>query len=64
VSDDFGWSRRVDSPELQDHLVAENDWTAQRTAHLAGLRQNIFDKLAAVLSEDDVSAPWRDGAFD
>jgi oligopeptidase B len=56
--------RRVDSPELHDYLVAENDWTAQRTAHLADLRQTVFDELAGVLPEDDVSAPWRDGAFD
>jgi oligopeptidase B len=56
--------RRVESPELQDYLVAENDWTAQRTAHLADLRQTIFDELAGVLPEDDVSAPWRDGEFD
>ena len=56
--------RQVDTPELQDYLVAENDWTAQRTAHLADLRQTIFDELAGVLPEDDVSAPWRDGAYD
>jgi oligopeptidase B len=56
--------RRVDSPELHDYMVAENDWTAQRTAHLADLRQTVFDELAGVLPEDDVSAPWRDGAFD
>jgi oligopeptidase B len=64
VSDDFAWMRRVDTPELHDYLVAENDWTARRTAHLADLRQTIFDELAGVLPEDDVSAPWRDGAFD
>jgi oligopeptidase B len=64
VSDDFAWMRRVDTPELHDYLVAENDWTAQRTAHLADLRQTIFDELAGVLPEDDVSARWRDGAFD
>ena len=64
MSDDFAWMRRVDTPELHDYLVAENDWTAQSTAHLADLRQTIFDELAGVLPEDDVSAPWRDGAFD
>jgi oligopeptidase B len=56
--------RQVDSPELHDYLAAENDWTAERLAHLADLRQTIFDELAAVLPEDDVSAPWREGAFD
>ena len=51
-------------PSCTDYLAAENDWTAQRTAHLADLRQAIFDELAGVLPDDDVSAPWRDGAFD
>jgi oligopeptidase B len=64
VSDDFAWMRQVDSDELHDYLAAENDWTNQRTAHLAGLRQTIFDELASVLPEDDVSAPWRDRGFD
>ena len=52
MSDDFAWMRRVESPELQDYLVAENDWTAERTAHLADLRQTIFDELAGVLPEE------------
>jgi oligopeptidase B len=47
--------RQVDSPELQDYLAAENEWTAQRTAHTADLRQVIFDELAGVLPDDDVS---------
>jgi oligopeptidase B len=64
ITDDFAWMRQVDSVELHDYLAAENDWTAQRTAHLADLRQTIFDELAGVLPEDDVSAPWRNGAFD
>jgi oligopeptidase B len=64
VSDSYSWMRRVDSPELADYLAAENDWTAQRMAHTADLRQAIFDELAGVLPDDDVSAPWRDGPFD
>jgi oligopeptidase B len=64
IRDDFAWMRRVDSLELHDYLAAENDWTAQRTEHLADLRATIFDELASVLPEDDVSAPWRKGAFD
>jgi oligopeptidase B len=56
--------RQVDSPELHDYLAAENEWTAQRTAHLGDLRQVIFDELASVLPEDDVSAPWREGDYD
>jgi oligopeptidase B len=64
MTDDFAWMRQVESAELHDYLAAENEWTAQRSAHLADLRRTIFDELAGVLPEDDVSAPWRDGAFD
>jgi oligopeptidase B len=64
VTDDFAWMRHVDDPDLHAYLVAENAWTAEKTAHLRDLEATIFDELSSVLPEDDVSAPWRQGEFD
>lgn len=61
VVDDFAWMRRVDDPGLLAYLAAENDWTAARQAHLTDLRQALYDELAAVLPDDDASAPWQQG---
>jgi oligopeptidase B len=58
VDDDYAWMRRVDAPELHDYLVAENEWTARRTAHLADLRKTIFDELEGVLPEVIRASLW------
>ncbi|MGZ4639833.1 MAG: oligopeptidase B, partial [Actinomycetes bacterium] len=61
VRDDFAWMRDVDDPALHDYLAAENAYTDARTAHLAGLREALFEELRRALPDDDVSAPWRRG---
>ncbi len=63
-TDDFAWMRRTDDPELLAYLSAENDWCAEATGHLEGLRAEIEAELAAALPDDDVSAPWRRGRWE
>ncbi len=58
-SDDYEWLREKDSPEVTAYLEAENAYTQQRTAHLAGLRQQIFDEIKARTRETDLSVPTR-----
>ena len=41
------------------HLEAENAYTQERTAHLAELRQAIFDEIKARTRETDLSVPTR-----
>ena len=41
------------------HLEAENAYTEDRTAHLADLRQTIFDEIKARTLETDLSVPTR-----
>ena len=58
-TDDYEWLREKDSPEVTAYLEAENTYTQARTAHLAGLRQQIFDEIKARTRETDLSVPTR-----
>ena len=58
-SDDYEWLRDKESPEVVAHLEAENAWTQARTAHLADLRQTIFEEVRARTRETDLSVPTR-----
>jgi len=57
--DDYEWLRAKGTPEVTSHLEAENAYTQDRTAHLAGLRQSIFDEIKARTRETDLSVPTR-----
>lgn len=61
--DDYDWLRDKESPEVLAHLEAENAWTEHRTAHLADLRQAIFDEIRARTRETDLSVPTRVRGF-
>jgi oligopeptidase B len=58
-TDDYEWLRDKDSPDVRAYLEAENAYTQERTAHLADLRQTIFDEIKARTKETDLSVPTR-----
>ncbi|GAB2447273.1 S9 family peptidase [Nocardioides hungaricus] len=58
-TDDYEWLREKDSPDVTAYLEAENAYTQERTAHLAGLRQTIFEEIKARTRETDLSVPTR-----
>jgi len=58
-TDDYDWLREKESPEVVAYLEAENTYTEERTAHLADLRQTIFDEIKARTRETDLSVPTR-----
>jgi oligopeptidase B len=62
-TDDYEWLRDKESPEVTAYLEAENAYTQERTAHLAGLRQAIFDEIKARTRETDLSVPTRNRAY-
>ncbi|WP_246160756.1 S9 family peptidase [Nocardioides humilatus] len=62
-TDDYDWLRAKDDPEVLAHLEAENEHTQARTAHLADLRQQIFDEIKARTLETDLSVPTRVRGF-
>ncbi|WP_127480440.1 S9 family peptidase [Nocardioides pantholopis] len=61
--DDYEWLRDKDAPEVVAYLEAENAWTEQRTAHLADLRQTIFEEIKGRTRETDLSVPTRNRGY-
>ncbi|MGB4777312.1 S9 family peptidase [Microbacterium sp.] len=61
VVDRYEWLRAKEDADVIAHLEAENAYTAQRTAHLAGLRERIFDEIKGRTLETDLSVPTRQG---
>jgi len=57
--DDYEWLREKESPEVVAHLEAENAYAQARTAHLADLRETIFDEIKARTRQTDLSVPSR-----
>jgi len=63
VEDRYEWFRAKEDAEVIAHLEAENAYTQQRTAHLDGLRQRIFDEIKGRTLETDLSVPTRRGQW-
>lgn len=58
-TDAYDWLRDKDSPEVREHLAAENAWAEHRTEHLAGLRGLLFEEIRNRVQETDLSVPTR-----
>lgn len=61
--DQYEWLREKESPEVIEHLEAENAYTQQETAHLEGLRERIFEEIKSRTLETDLSVPSRSGQW-
>jgi oligopeptidase B len=59
--DPYEWLRDKANPDVVTYLEAENAYTDEQTAHLAPLRQRIFDEIKARTKETDLSVPTRRG---
>ena len=57
----YEWFRAKEDAAVIAHLEAENAYTEARTAHLAGLREQIFDEIKGRTLETDLSVPTRRG---
>lgn len=57
--DDYEWMRNKESAEVRDYVVAENRYCEHRMAHLAGLRNTLFEELKSHVEETDMSVPTR-----
>jgi oligopeptidase B len=62
-TDDYEWLRDKGAPEVTAYLEAENAYTQDRTAHLAGLRQAIFEEIKGRTQETDLSVPTRNRGY-
>ncbi|WEK13980.1 MAG: S9 family peptidase [Candidatus Microbacterium phytovorans] len=63
VVDPYEWLRAKDDAAVIAHLEAENAYTDERTAHLEGLRERIFDEIKGRTLETDLSVPSRRGQW-
>ena len=63
VTDGYEWLRDKDDPAVIGYLTAQNEYTDQRTAHLADLRQKIFEEIRSRTQETDLSVPTRRGLW-
>ncbi|MEU4316749.1 S9 family peptidase [Nocardia sp. NPDC024068] len=61
--DEYEWLRDKENPEVIAYLEAENAYTEARTAHLAPLREKIFDEIKSRTQETDLSVPTRLGDY-
>jgi len=55
--DDFAWMSDKHSESFLAHLAAENAYTAQRTAHLQELREQLYNDISARTKQTDLTVP-------
>ncbi|HEV8567429.1 MAG TPA: S9 family peptidase [Actinoplanes sp.] len=63
VIDEYAWLRDRDDPDTLAYLRAENEYTEATTAHLAELREELFEEVKKRTQETDLSVPVRKGGF-
>ncbi|MEU0154925.1 S9 family peptidase [Micromonospora fulviviridis] len=59
VVDEYAWLAAKDDPDTIAYLTAENAYTQARTAHLEGLRADLFEETRRRTQETDLSVPTR-----
>jgi len=64
TEDPWFWLRDREDPSVLEYLRAENEWTDQSTAHLEGLRTDLFKEIKSRIKEDDQSLPVPKGPWE
>jgi len=62
--DDYAWLRDKGAPEVTAYLEAENAYTAAAMSGTEDLQQTLYTEILSHIQEDDVSVPYRDGAYE
>src|SRR5512139_1748786 len=62
VVDEYEWLRDKESTDTIAHLEAENAYAERATAHLAELRETLFEEIRSRTKETDLSVPSRIGS--
>ncbi|TDC82044.1 S9 family peptidase [Micromonospora sp. KC606] len=63
VVDEYAWLAAKDDPATIAHLTAENAYTEARTAHLEGLRAELFEETRRRTQETDLTVPTRKDGY-
>lgn len=61
--DAYAWLRDKGEPEVTAYLEAENAWTEQVLAPLAGFRARLYDEMFGRLKHADSSAPYPEHGY-
>ncbi|MDN3378690.1 MULTISPECIES: S9 family peptidase [unclassified Pseudoalteromonas] len=63
--DDYYWMRddERETPEILDHLNAENEYCDKQLAPIKSFQTQLFDELKGRIVKDDNSFPVKDGQF-
>jgi oligopeptidase B len=64
LQDDYAWLREKGTPRVQEYLEAENAYTAAAMEGTEALQKALYDEVLSHIKEDDVSVPYRDGAWE
>jgi oligopeptidase B len=64
LTDDYGWLREKGAPAITAYLQAENAYTAAAMSGTKALQQTLYDEILSHIKEDDVSVPYKDGAWE
>ena len=60
LTDNYGWLREKENPEVTAYLEAENAYAEAEMAGQAGLREQLYDEMLSHMKQTDVSVAYRD----
>ncbi|MDB4968321.1 MAG: peptidase [Myxococcales bacterium] len=63
-ADDYYWLRDKKSPEVLSYLRAEAEYADAMLAPTRPLQDRLYAEMLSHIQEDDVTPPYRDGAFE
>jgi oligopeptidase B len=63
VIDEYAWLADKEDSETIAYLEAENAFLKERTAHLTGLQEQVFQEIKGRTQETDLSVPSRKGKW-
>lgn len=64
LHDDYAWLRDKGSPRVTAYLEAENAYTSAAMKGTEALQGALYEEILSHIKEDDVSVPYRDGAWE
>jgi oligopeptidase B len=64
LQDDYAWMRDKGTARVRSYLEAENAYTAQAMGGTEALQERLYGEILSHIQEDDVSVPYRDGAWE
>jgi oligopeptidase B len=64
LPDNYAWLRDKGTPRVTAYLEAENAYTAATMSGTEPLQAALYEEILSHIQEDDVSVPYRDGAWE